>query len=96
MSLFAPHGIKEVDNALVDYLGKFALPVARSSREKRCDPAITAACFEMLGDALRWSNLANGSLQSSWLPEVFDGALNFLSQPEEIATHEAALTAVLR
>lgn len=51
----------------------------------------------MLGDALRWSNLANGSLQSPWLTEVFDAALVILqNNANNIATHEAALTAVLR
>ncbi|CAD7945036.1 unnamed protein product [Amoebophrya sp. A120] len=96
MGLFAPHGIKEVDDQLVGFLGVFATPVARLCKEHQCQPDIAAACFEMLGDALRWSNLANGSLQSPWLADVFDSALQFLKSPAEIATHEQALTAVLR
>jgi hypothetical protein len=50
----------EVDNALVGFLGTFAVPVARKSKAGECLPEIMAAAFEMLSDALRWSNLANG------------------------------------
>ncbi|CAD7950981.1 unnamed protein product [Amoebophrya sp. A25] len=96
MGLFAPHGQREMDEQLVMFLGVFAQPVARLSQQKKCPPEISAACFEMLGDALRWSNLANGALQSSWLSSVFDAALDFLNSGLEIATHEQALTAALR
>ena len=53
-----------MDDALVGFLGTFSLPVSRLAREKRCPPDIIAACFDVLGDALRWGNLANGSLIS--------------------------------
>jgi hypothetical protein len=96
MGLFAPAGVKEMDTKLVEFLGKFAVPVSRRAKQQQVTPDITAACFEMLGDALRWSNLANGSLQSEWLTEVFDAALVIIQTSDNIATHEAALTAVLR
>ena len=56
----------------------------------------------MLGDALRWSNLANGALKSQWLQEVFDSGLFILDQAGrcvngyDIVVYESALTAVLR
>ena len=40
MGLFAPMGSAPMDAALVEYLGKFALPVAKSSVERQCLPEI--------------------------------------------------------
>merc|ERR1712194_533466 len=93
---FAKIGSRDVDVMLVQVLGRFGVPVSRKVQARECPPDITAACFEMMGDVLWWNNLANGALQSEWLKEVFDAALAFLQQPDEIATHEAAITAVLR
>jgi len=94
MGIFAPVGDPALDNLLVESLGMYTVPVARQL-ESNFSPDVVANCYEMLGDSLRWSNLANGALRSQWLPLVFDPALTALETNHDLSTHEKALSAML-
>eukprot|EP00397_Hematodinium_sp_SG-2012_P007283 GEMP01007325.1.p1 GENE.GEMP01007325.1~~GEMP01007325.1.p1 ORF type:complete len:961 (+),score=211.75 GEMP01007325.1:157-3039(+) len=95
MGIFAPIGDPQLDVTLVEFLGMYAVPVARQL-QNNFPPDVVANCYEMLGDSLRWSNLANGALKAEWLPDVFDPAIAVLEQNNELSTHEKALSSILR
>lgn len=94
-STFAPIADERFDERLLDFLGTYSIPVARTMKD-HFSPEVVTNCYEMLSEALRWSNLANGALKSSWLPEVFDPAITVLETNHEMSTHEKALAAILR
>jgi len=91
----------QIDAVLIDLVSVFIMPVVDllvRSTPSPLLPAINAAAYDMLTEALRQSNLVKLATKSPWLHRVLVATVEVLPQLAEgnLATYEKTVGAMLR